>query len=882
MSADLDELVARELQRQYEAEEKQRLADEAASERLAQKLATGSHTMSDDSEGSDSGGRAPSVDRNRILVTPVRQRTPSGDFSRTWATPARLLVPPGGCSRTTPLRQTPSGGCSRTTPIRQGCSQPLNTPVRQTPSDGRSRSPSIWRTPGQTTSASVSPRGESPAPASPQQPPAVAIQPQPPAMASKQQPPAPARQQQSPAPASPQQQPPAPARQQQQPPAPVRKQQQQHPAPASQQQPPAAAKQQQHPPAPASQQQPPAPAKQQQQQPPEPASQPQQQPPEPASQPQQQPPVTAATKRRASVLCAPGKRRALPSTLGEASAAATSSRGRGRGSAGRGRGAAAATSSTGRGRGSAAGRGKPAAGRAKPAAVGEQGATGNESAPAGVPVCPFGAKCYRTGNPEHMAALWHPGRPSGQAHQREAGGSAQNAGARNGAGASGQQPKPRCTIADRLREAEPMSFFLTKVRSVKSTWRERMAVGIAELLDPSLGELRSSLQVNYMVDLAWLLEAYTVHGYQDKPLTVLHGTNGLIDPGFPGIITHKVKMPMLWGTHHTKMMIFEYTEGMRVVIHTANLVESDWEDRTQGVWVSPLLPTLPAGAPDTAGESPTEFRAHLLYYLTHYQLDILTPWIERVRRTDFSAIRVFLVGSVPGRFVGPELNRWAHNRVYDLLNKHTPRCNWQLIVQCSSIGALGEVPHEYLLDEFSFYMSGGLRNVPVAVIFPCEEDVRTSLEGYEAGSCLPYRWGQDNKQRWLYEFMCKWRSETRNRTRAMPHIKTYTQISPDGRKMAWFLLTSHNLSRSAWGVTQKQDKQMCSRSYELGVMFLPKFLGCEYLSVLTGDSVAPGGISLPYCVPLTAYQPGEQPWIIDKAHKKPDIFGTSLSKPTFG
>ena len=45
---------------------------------------------------------------------------------------------------------------------------------------------------------------------------------------------------------------------------------------------------------------------------------------------------------------------------------------------------------------------------------------------------------------------------------------------------------------------------------------------------------------------------------------------------------HKVNMPILYGTHHTKMMFFEYTEGMRVVIHTANLVDSDWEDRTQG------------------------------------------------------------------------------------------------------------------------------------------------------------------------------------------------------------------------------------------------------------------------------------------------------------
>ena len=61
---------------------------------------------------------------------------------------------------------------------------------------------------------------------------------------------------------------------------------------------------------------------------------------------------------------------------------------------------------------------------------------------------------------------------------------------------------------------------------MKTTWRERLSLGIAELLDPSLGELRSSLQLNYMVDLEWLLEAYAVYGQEHKPLTVLHGMPG--------------------------------------------------------------------------------------------------------------------------------------------------------------------------------------------------------------------------------------------------------------------------------------------------------------------------------------------------------------------
>lgn len=33
---------------------------------------------------------------------------------------------------------------------------------------------------------------------------------------------------------------------------------------------------------------------------------------------------------------------------------------------------------------------------------------------------------------------------------------------------------------------------------------------------------------------------------------------------------------------HSKMMLLLYTEGLRVVIHTANLIDRDWFQKTQG------------------------------------------------------------------------------------------------------------------------------------------------------------------------------------------------------------------------------------------------------------------------------------------------------------
>lgn len=63
------------------------------------------------------------------------------------------------------------------------------------------------------------------------------------------------------------------------------------------------------------------------------------------------------------------------------------------------------------------------------------------------------------------------------------------------------------------------------------------------------------------------------------------------------------------------MAILNYKDGsIRVVVHTANLVESDWDNRTQGVWISPACPPLPMGHDTGAGESPTGFKKDLVTY----------------------------------------------------------------------------------------------------------------------------------------------------------------------------------------------------------------------------------------------------------------------------
>lgn len=103
----------------------------------------------------------------------------------------------------------------------------------------------------------------------------------------------------------------------------------------------------------------------------------------------------------------------------------------------------------------------------------------------------------------------------------------------------------------------------------------------------------------------------------------------------------KIEMASKFASSHTKMMLFGYKDGgMRVVISTANLFQADWYNRTQGLWISPTLPALQTDT-DTklAGESATGFRGDLMHYLSTYKLDELQPWIERIAKSDFSAVK---------------------------------------------------------------------------------------------------------------------------------------------------------------------------------------------------------------------------------------------------
>lgn len=433
-------------------------------------------------------------------------------------------------------------------------------------------------------------------------------------------------------------------------------------------------------------------------------------------------------------------------------------------------------------------------------------------------------------------------------------------------------------------------FYLNKVTGLDKKYNTG-ALHIKDILSPLFGTLKESVQFNYCFDIDWMVKQYPKE-FRDRPVLIVHGDKReakarLVQAAqpFPHVKLCQAKLDIAFGTHHTKMMLLWYEEGFRVIILTSNMIRADWYQKTQGMWMSPLFPRLPKGSCDT-GESPTFFKRDLLEYLASYRAPDLEEWMQRIKEHDLSETRVYLIGSTPGRYVGPDMERWGHLRLRQLLYNHTSSIadeeKWPVVGQFSSIGSMGIDKSKWLAAEFQRTLTTlGKSSVrpdpPVYLLYPSVEDVRTSLEGYPAGGSLPYSIQTAQKQIWLHSYFHRWKANTTGRTHAMPHIKTFMRVSPDFTELAWYCITSANLSKAAWGALEKNNTQIMVRSYELGVLFLPSAYNMKTFPIQKNPfpvSSPSTGFPVPFDLPPTSYTSKDQPWIWNIPYTQaPDTHG---------
>uniref|UniRef100_A0A8D1T378 Tyrosyl-DNA phosphodiesterase 1 n=1 Tax=Sus scrofa TaxID=9823 RepID=A0A8D1T378_PIG len=412
-------------------------------------------------------------------------------------------------------------------------------------------------------------------------------------------------------------------------------------------------------------------------------------------------------------------------------------------------------------------------------------------------------------------------------------------------------------IWDMLDKGNPFQFYLTRVSGIKPKYNSG-ALHIRDILSPLFGTLVSSAQFNYCFDVDWLVKQYPPE-FRKKPILLVHGDkreakahlHAQAKP-YENISLCQAKLDIAFGTHHTKMMLLLYEEGLRVVIHTSNLIHADWHQKTQGIWLSPLYQRIVPGS-HRSGESATHFKADLISYLSAYNAAALKEWIDTIQEHDLSETNVYLIGSTPGRFQGDQKDNWGHFRLRKLLKENgssIPKAeSWPVVGQFSSIGSMGADESKWLCSEFKESLvtlgeesrtPGGA--VPLHLIYPSVENVRTSLEGYPAGGSLPYSIQTAEKQTWLHSYF---------------HA---------------------NLSKAAWGALEKNGSQLMIRSYELGVLFLPAAFGLDSFRVkqkfFSGSQEPTASFPVPYDLPPELYGSKDRPWIWNIPYMKaPDTHG---------
>jgi tyrosyl-DNA phosphodiesterase 1 len=194
------------------------------------------------------------------------------------------------------------------------------------------------------------------------------------------------------------------------------------------------------------------------------------------------------------------------------------------------------------------------------------------------------------------------------------------------------------------------------------------------------------------------------------------------------------------------LILIRHDAMAQVIIHTANMIPFDWENMTQAVWKSPLLPLGTVSTSPTHTEqmgSGAKFKTDLLNYLRAYdsKRTICKPLVEQLMNYDFSNIRAALVGSVPGRqdMETDSQTSWGWAGLKKVL-KSVPVSGAEpdIVVQISSIATLGQ--NDKWLDKTLFEVlktSKNMKSKPkYHIIFPTADEIRRSLNGYASGSAI--------------------------------------------------------------------------------------------------------------------------------------------------
>ena len=166
--------------------------------------------------------------------------------------------------------------------------------------------------------------------------------------------------------------------------------------------------------------------------------------------------------------------------------------------------------------------------------------------------------------------------------------------------------------------------------------------------------------------------------------------------------------------------------------------------------------------------------------------------------------------------------------------KVSSSCKDVIVAQFTSFASLNEKYRNELKSSFS----PGLRSdndsmgpTEFEIVWPTWKEVENSIYGLSSGGVMPG--SLKNAQAVLKDgalrTWCSDRSDVREssmvseRRRAMPHIKTFSRASADGKVLDWSILTS--VTSKAAGCIQNENA-ILYQSWEMGILFLRPHYDC--------------------------------------------------------
>jgi tyrosyl-DNA phosphodiesterase-1 len=287
-----------------------------------------------------------------------------------------------------------------------------------------------------------------------------------------------------------------------------------------------------------------------------------------------------------------------------------------------------------------------------------------------------------------------------------------------------------------------------------------------------------------------------------------------------------------WGCFHSKMILLKFENFIRLIIPTANLSRFDWYTLGQLVWFQDFYLKKENSSDNKEGVNDFESYIHYIFNITfpkeYNKQDWYTELGIDLNKYDFSTACVDLVASFPGRF--SEIEKIGLGRVKSLIKSYKCKNTYEqrVIYQCSSFGSIKD---KFLMDFIETFLNkkyfAQVLKQKIDIVYPTLEYIKNIENGRSIGRCLFLKKDILNQESFpkrnmkLLQLQNGLKSYLNSDLVCHSKILVVTKDNLEIDLNSLIYIGSHNFSLSAWGAYEKNNSQIKTANYEVGLIFNP-------------------------------------------------------------